>query len=339
MHMDFNISPVLSAEKLLDKAFKKASKKYKRGDNQKETKKKTVSAKLNSIAHTVEDTLERYEEEFPSIDMLPTFHREVIDIMIGVDRLKKSLGAVNWAKRKIKRTLMESARDLQKKRSEEEIERLRRRAYGRTSSFVEQISDDLKFLDECRVKLNKLPDIRVDLPTIVVAGYPNVGKSLLVSKMSSGKPKVAVYPFTTKKVGIGHLEVERVKCQLIDTPGILDRPNEERNEIEMQAVNALKSLADVVIYMYDPTGTCGYPLEKQDALADEIKEMFSEEYIIEVDNKSDLGEWESDRLRISAAEEENLDKLREEIKEKIKYIYDLSGEKLDVSQTSRRSSF
>lgn len=331
--MDFKISPVLSSERLLDKAFKRASKKYKKGSNRKETKKKTVSAKLNSITHSIEDTLKRYEDEFPSIDMLPPFYREVIDIMIGIDRLKKSLGAVNWARRRIKRTLMETAREIQKKESVDEIEKLRRRAYGRTSSFVEQISDDLEFLKDCRKKLNELPDIQVDLPTIVVAGYPNVGKSLLVSKMSSGKPKVAVYPFTTQEVGIGHFEVERIKCQLIDTPGILDRPNEERNEIEMQAVNALKSLADIVIYMYDPTGTCGYPIEKQKALAEEIKEMFSEEFIIEVDNKADLDDRESDRLRISAAEEKNLDELREKIKDKIKYLYDLSAEQIDVRQT------
>ncbi|MFW6142173.1 MAG: NOG1 family protein, partial [Candidatus Saliniplasma sp.] len=234
-----------------------------------------------------------------------------------------SIGAVNWAKRRTKRILMESARNLMKKETLDEMERVRRQAYGRTSSILNQIDEDLKFLAECRIKLNSLPDIRTDIPTVVVAGYPNVGKSLLVSKISSGKPKVAVYPFTTKEVGIGHFQVERHMCQLLDTPGLLDRPNQKRNDIEKQAVNALESLADLILFLYDPSGTCGYPLKDQEALAEELKESFPDIDIIEVDNKSDILEKDNQRLHISALEENNLDDLMELIKDGLKYKYDL----------------
>lgn len=321
--MEFKIPPILSAQQLLDKAFRKASKKHKEGATREESRKKTNSAKLNTVAHTLEDTLKRYEEAFPSIDMLPQFYHEIIDIMIGIDELKRSIGAVNWAKRRTKRILMESARNLMKKETLDEMERVRRQAYGRTSSILNQIDEDLKFLAECRIKLNSLPDIRTDIPTVVVAGYPNVGKSLLVSKISSGKPKVAVYPFTTKEVGIGHFQVERHKCQLLDTPGLLDRPNQKRNDIEKQAVNALESLADLILFLYDPSGTCGYPLKDQEALAEELKESFPDIDIIEVDNKSDILEKDNQRLHISALEENNLDDLMELIKDGLKYKYDL----------------
>jgi len=321
--MDFNIPPILTSKQLVDKAFRRASKLDKKGNTREESTKKTNSAKLNKIAHTLEDTLKRYEKEFPSIDILPPFYYEIIDIMIGVDKLKKSIGAVNWARRRAKRILMESARNLMKKNTVEEMERIRKQAYGRTSSILEQIDDDLAFLNECRKKLNSLPDIRSDLPTVVVAGYPNVGKSLLVSKISSGKPKVAVYPFTTKEVGIGHFTIGRHRCQLLDTPGLLDRPDEERNEIEKQAVNALESLADLILYLYDPSGTCGYPLKKQEALASELKESFPDVKIIEIDNKLDVDEIQNKRLHISALEEKNLDKLKELIKDGLKYKYEL----------------
>ncbi|MFW6038545.1 MAG: NOG1 family protein [Candidatus Saliniplasma sp.] len=321
--MEFKIPPILSAQQLLDKAFRKASKKHKEGATREESRKKTNSAKLNTVAHTLEDTLKRYEETFPSIDMLPQFYHEIIDIMIGIDELKRSIGAVNWAKRRTKRILMESARNLMKKETLDEMERVRRQAYGRTSSILNQIDEDLKFLAECRKKLNSLPDIRTDIPTVVVAGYPNVGKSLLVSKISSGKPKVAVYPFTTKEVGIGHFQVERHKCQLLDTPGLLDRPNEKRNDIEKQAVNALESLADLILFLYDPSGTCGYPLKDQEALAEELKDSFPDINIIEVDNKSDILKKDNQRLHISALEENNLGDLMELIKNGLKYKYDL----------------
>lgn len=317
--MEFKIVPVLTAEQLMDKAFKKASKKKKRGANISETKKKTISVKLNTVAHTLEDTLKRYEEEFPTVDMLPPFYNTIIDIMLGTDKLKKSIGAVNWAKRRTKRILMEAARDLQPKEDPDEMEQLRKQAYGRVSSILRQVDDDLKFLGEARKKLNSLPDIRIDMPTVAVAGYPNVGKSLLVSKISSGKPKVAVYPFTTQEVGIGHFELKRHKCQLIDTPGILDRPGDERNDIEKQAVSALENLADLIIFIFDPTETCGYPMEDQKALANEIKDTFSQIQVIEVENKTDLEKTDTGKLSISALEGTNLEELLGLVKESLTF--------------------
>lgn len=319
--MDFKITPILNADQLLDKAFGRASKIDKRGKDKVDSKKKTTSMKLNSISNTLEDTLKRYEKEFPSIDMLPEFYYEIIDITVGVDKLKNSLGALNWARRRIKRTIMESAREIPSKEEVDEINKIRKKAYARTASFLNQINDDLEFLEDARRKLNSFPDINTDDPTVAVAGYPNVGKSELVTKISSGKPKIAVYPFTTQEVEIGHFYLGYQKCQLLDTPGLLDRPEKERNKIEMQAVKALESLADIIIYIYDPTETCGYPMEAQEALFNDIKKHLSEVQFIEVENKSDISVSDSDRLKISALNEDNLEDLKEKIKELLEDKY------------------
>ncbi len=313
--MDFNITPVMNAEEILDKAFGRASKKTKEAKDRVERKRKTASVKLNTVAHIIEDTIGRYEDEFPTMEILPDFYYDIIDITIGIDQLKKSLGAINWAKRRAKRTLMEAAREVVSKEEEDEIERVMNQAYARTDSFLKQVDDDLEFLKDARKKLNSLPDIRPEYPTVAVAGYPNVGKSELVSQISSGKPKIDVYPFTTREVGIGHFFLGYRKCQLLDTPGMLDRPKEERNDIEMQAVKALESLADLIIFMFDPTETCGYPMDQQEELCREIREELPEVEIIEIENKSDLDRSDSDRLKISALKGENLEELKEEIKE------------------------
>jgi len=42
------------------------------------------------------------------------------------------------------------------------------------------------------------------------------------------------YAFTTKSLYVGHMDYKYLRWQVIDTPGILDRPLEERNTIEMQ---------------------------------------------------------------------------------------------------------
>ncbi len=319
--MEFRITTVLNADQLIDKAFLKASKVTKSGKGHLEKVKNTNVAKLNTVSKAIETTLKRYEKEFPSFENLPPFYQEVIDIMLDTDRLKKSLGAMNWARRRVKRVLMEASREASRASDTQTMDSIRKKAYARTVSFLKQIDDDLVFLQDARSKLNSLPDIGTDIPTAVIAGYPNVGKSMLVSKLSTGKPKVAVYPFTTQEVGIGHFMVGSYKCQLIDTPGLLDRVEEERNEIEMQAVSALKHLANIIIYVYDPSGTCGYPLEDQITLAQDIKESFPDVSIIEVANKSDLGVSMDDKIKVSAMTEENLDALSDILAREIKFIY------------------
>jgi nucleolar GTP-binding protein len=63
--------------------------------------------------------------------------------------------------------------------------------------------------------------IELDVPTVVLVGAPNVGKSSLVRAVSSGTPEVNDYPFTTRGVTVGHIvDQERgLRFQVMDTPG------------------------------------------------------------------------------------------------------------------------
>ena len=69
---------------------------------------------------------------------------------------------------------------------------------------------------------------------------------------------MAAYPFTTKGIDVGIHEAGHRRYQVIDTPGLLDREIEDRNRIEMQAVTALKHLANAMLFILDPSETCGY---------------------------------------------------------------------------------
>jgi nucleolar GTP-binding protein len=164
--------------------------------------------------------------------------------------------------------------------------KLRKQAFARLADITEQVADDLLAIGEAREALKALPDIRADEPAIVVAGYPNVGKSSLVNRVTNARNETAAYPYTTTQLNVGHLERDHVRYQLIDTPGLLDRPAEERNAIESQAVSALSHLADAVLVLLDASGDCGYPLEDQLDLLDDVESTF-EAPVLAVCNKAD----------------------------------------------------
>jgi nucleolar GTP-binding protein len=165
---------------------------------------------------------------------------------------------------------------------------VRKEAFGRMASVISSIKKDLLYLNEARNKLRKLPDVREE-PTIVVAGYPNVGKSSFVAAVTDARPEVASYPFTTKGVTIGHFMRGYNRYQVIDTPGLLDRPMSDRNEVEMQAITALKYLDAVVIFILDPSETCGYEISQQVKLLDDVRDNFGLPVLVAA-NKSDLCE-------------------------------------------------
>ena len=60
--------------------------------------------------------------------------------------------------------------------------------------------------------------------------------------MTRADVDVQPYAFTTKSLFVGHMDYRYLRWQVIDTPGILDRPLEERNTIEMQVCGRLTLL-------------------------------------------------------------------------------------------------
>jgi len=105
--------------------------------------------------------------------------------------------------------------------------------------------------------------------------------------VSSATPEVATYPFTTKGLAVGHFKVGSTRCQIVDTPGLLDRPLGQRNEIELQAISALRHLGDVLLFIIDPSGTCGYEPDEQMRLLDEVREHIDMPLLVAA-NKVDL---------------------------------------------------
>jgi nucleolar GTP-binding protein len=119
------------------------------------------------------------------------------------------------------------------------------------------------------------------------------GKSSFMNKITRGNVDVQPYAFTTKSLFVGHCDYKYLRWQVIDTPGILDHPLEERNTIEMQSIIALAHLTCSVLYFVDISEQCGYSIEEQCSLFRSIKPLFANKQLIIVVNKVDQQPWET----------------------------------------------
>jgi nucleolar GTP-binding protein len=278
--LEFECLPTVpTAEELLDRSFRRAAKKMRQKINKDRANEEFVRA----VGQALHDRLVAIIQAFPEFEALPPFYREITEILYGIERLKKALGAVGWA---AKQSRLISARLARETRKAESTAVIRKRAVARLASVLHQIGPELRFLNDVRNVLRTLPHIE-DAFTIVVAGYPNVGKSSFIRLVSSADPEVASYPFTTKGIIVGHRKIGREKVQLVDTPGILDRPADERSPIERQALSAVMNIADVVLFILDASERCGYQMDEQLRLLQEIGGMAGAP-IIAVVNKADV---------------------------------------------------
>lgn len=114
-----------------------------------------------------------------------------------------------------------------------------------------------------------------------------------MNKITRANVDVQPYAFTTKSLFVGHCDYRYLRWQVIDTPGILDHPLEERNTIEMQAITALAHLTCSVLYFVDISEHCGYTIEQQCSLFRSIKPLFANKELIIVVNKIDVQPWDS----------------------------------------------
>ncbi len=294
----FKEIPPFTPQEIIDTAFRKASKK---GRNDLE--------KVVLASDTISSMLEKIVKRYPSFQQMDQFQRELIDIIVGENEIKHHLGAVQWGItmiRKIRREYLRRMRNDRKKASE-----FRKQCYARYVSVLNQIEKNLEFLREARRKLISLPSVNSDLYTVVLAGFPNVGKTSLLKSLTGSEPEIQPYPFTTQGINLGYIEHRYSRVQVVDTPGLLDRPFSRRNWIEKQAISALTHLADLIVYIFDVSETCGYAVAEQENLLQDIKHGFDTPVIV-VNSKCDLSR--SEYLNISTETGEGVETLKEAIR-------------------------
>jgi nucleolar GTP-binding protein len=159
-------------------------------------------------------------------------------------------------------------------------------------TVIKKLNPSFGYLEEVRKHLARLPTIDPSTRTLIITGFPNVGKSSLMNNLTNAKVDVQPYPFTTQSLFVGHTVYKYVPWQVLDTPGILDHPLEQRNTIEMQAITALAHLNACILYVIDISETCGYFIDQQISLFQSIKPLFKNKPMVVVLSKMDLKKWD-----------------------------------------------
>jgi GTPase len=167
--------------------------------------------------------------------------------------------------------------------------------------------------------------VRLELKIIAdvgVIGFPNAGKSTLVSQISKVKSKIANYPFTTLNPILGVVETEQGSFVIADLPGLIEGAHQGRGLGDRFLKHAERT--KILIHLIDMAGTEGRdPLEDYEKIRKEL-ELYSDKLFFKatilVANKMDVPEagnhlkrfkrkYHEPIMPVSALEKKGLQKL------------------------------
>lgn len=244
--------------------------------------------KVKFTQQNFHEKLSRIIEDFPRLDDIHPFYGDLLNVLYDKDHYKLALGQINTARNLITKVCKDYVRLLKYGDSLYRCKKLKVAALGRMCTIMKRIGPSLAYLEQVRQHMSRLPSIDPNTRTLLICGYPNVGKSSFINKITRADVDVQPYAFTTKSLFVGHTDYKYLRWQVIDTPGILDHPLEDRNTIEMLSITALAHLRAAVLFFVDLSGACGYTIEQQAALFHSIKPLFANKPLLVVCNKVDL---------------------------------------------------
>ncbi|KMT21553.1 GTPase ObgE [Clostridium cylindrosporum] len=155
------------------------------------------------------------------------------------------------------------------------------------------------------------------LADVGLVGFPNVGKSTMLSMVTGAKPKIANYHFTTLTPNLGVVDIKGIESfVLADIPGLIEGAHEGVG----LGIDFLRHVerTRLLIHVIDVSGVEGRdPIDDFEKINDELKlynEKLSKKPQIVVANKTDIAE-----------NEENYEKLKEYVEEKGMKIFKISA--------------
>jgi GTP-binding protein len=111
---------------------------------------------------------------------------------------------------------------------------------------------------------------------VALVGFPNVGKSTLISRISAAKPKIADYPFTTLEPNLGVVRTDRAvpgggdfEMVVADIPGLIEGASEGRG-LGHRFLRHIERARVLVVLIDLAGGTGAAPADQLRTLLDEL---------------------------------------------------------------------
>lgn len=245
---------------------------------------KQLDALMKELAAPLRD----YVDNFPKKKYLHPYERSLVELTLGDGNYEEVLMKVDTLRKKVisvgKEHASLCAKSLSKREAEERLNQGKEKLeeiFHHEGKAIDELLDIAK-------TLRAMPVVDLKTPTLCLVGAPNVGKSSLVRILSTGKPEICNYPFTTRGILMGHIALNYQRFQVTDTPGLLRRHDENRNNLEKLTLAVLSHLPTAILYVHDLSGECGMSASDQYSIYKEIKERFNDQLWLDVISKSDL---------------------------------------------------
>ena len=286
---------VRSAAEIADSAAKRAhrigpSKQAVRSSNTKIRERSRTVQQLDELTKQLTAPLNLAVRGFPARRMLHPYEAAVVDLTLGEGAYEARLKRVEAIRKRITNVGKELVREANNVDSGKNAMEARLEGFNRLEGML-KTRNAILALDELKAMaktLKNLPVVETDVPTLALVGAPNVGKSTIVRALSSGKPEVNAYPFTTRGIVMGHTKVDGVRYQVTDTPGLLPREDHARNAIELLTLVSLQYLPTAVLFVMDCSERCGTSVADQVKVAEELRARFPDRPWLHVYSKWDL---------------------------------------------------
>eukprot|EP00887_Chlorella_sp_A99_P004720 scaffold4.g4720.t1 len=289
----FQRLPMVSpAKELIDSALRRASRVQpnRKLRNEAQKAKNRAARALDTLMKELCVPLGAYLRGFPRPGRLHPFERALLELTVGDGKYAEVLARVESLRRSTVEVGKAYATRASRAANKREAVALQEEGVQRLESVFSRGAFAVDELKGIAKALRRLPVVEPELPTVALVGAPNVGKSSLVQLLSSGLPEVQNYPFTTRSIKMGHFYVAGRRHQVTDTPGLLNRPEEDRNAMERLTLASLQHLPTAMLFVADLTAECGTSVADQE----ELKRRFPSKPWIDVFSKADLLEEELD---------------------------------------------